>query len=278
MIQLGEKQHLYVVKETDFGVYLAEKPDETRDSILLPKRQVPTGTKKGDEIEVFVYKDSEDRIIATTKEPYICLDELAVLKVKETAKIGAFLDWGLDKDLFLPFKEQVGRIEVGKKYLVALYIDKSKRLCATMKVYERLESDSPFQKDDKVQGIVYGRKEGIGAFVAVENKYHGLVPEKELFRPLKIGDIVEARVSRVREDGKIDLSIREKAYMQLEIDANMIEELLEEEGGFLPFHDKSDPEEIKKEFGLSKASFKRAIGHLLKEGKISMTEDGIQKK
>lgn len=278
MIQLGKKQYLYVVKETDFGVYVAETTEDTRNSILLPKRQVPAGTKKGDEIEVFVYKDSEDRMIATTKEPYIYLDELAVLKVKETAKIGAFLDWGLDKDLLLPFKEQIGRIEAGKSYLVALYIDKSKRLCATMKVYERLESDSPFKRDDKVQGIVYGRREGIGAFVAVENKYHGLVPEKELFRPLKIGDVVEARVSRVREDGKLDLSIREKAYMQLEIDAEMIAELLEEEGGFLPFHDKSDPEAIKREFGLSKASFKRALGHLLKEGKIEMTEEGIQKK
>ena len=278
MIRLGEKQYLYVVKETDFGVYLAEKVNDTRDSILLPKRQIPSGTKKGDEIEVFVYKDSEDRMIATTKEPYICLNELAVLKVKETAKIGAFLDWGLDKDLLLPFKEQVGKVEVGKQYLVSLYIDKSKRLCATMKVYEKLSSDSPYKKDDKVQGIVYGRREGIGAFIAVDQKYHGLVPEKELFRPLKIGDTIEGRVIRIREDGKIDLSIREKAYMQLEIDAQMIADLLEEEGGFLPFHDKSDKEAIKREFGLSKASFKRAVGHLLKQGKIIMTEDGIQKK
>lgn len=278
MIQLGKKQFLYVVKETDFGVYLGESITDTRNSILLPKRQVPMGIKKGDEIEVFVYKDSEDRVIATTKEPYISLYELAVLKVKETAKIGAFLDWGLDKDLLLPFKEQVGKVEAGKSYLVTLYIDKSKRLCATMKVYDCLESDSPFKQDDKVKGIVYGRREGIGAFVAVENKYHGLIPEKELFRPLKIGDVVEARVIRVREDGKLDLSIREKAYMQLEIDAKMIEKLLEEEGGFLPFHDKSDPEAIKREFGLSKASFKRAIGHLLKTGKIRMMKDGIEKK
>lgn len=278
MIRLGEKQILYVVKETDFGVYLGESKMETKNTILLPKKQVPTGTKKGDEIEVFIYKDSEDRIIATTKEPAICLDELAVLKVKETAKIGAFLDWGLDKDLFLPFKEQVGKVEVGKSYLVSLYIDKSKRLCATMKVYDRLTSDSHYKKDDKVTGIVYGKKEGIGVFVAVDNQYHGLVPEKELFRPLKVGDVIEARVIRVREDGKIDLSIREKAYMQLEIDSQMIEELLEEEGGFLPFNDKSEPEEIKREFGLSKASFKRAIGHLLKKGIITIEENGIQKK
>ena len=278
MIKLGEKQVLYIVKHTDFGVYLGESEFETRNTILLPKRQVPEGAKKGDSIEVFVYKDSEDRIIATTKEPAIALDGLAVLKVKDTAKIGAFLDWGLDKDLLLPFKEQVGRIEKGRSYLVTLYIDKSKRLCATMKVYEKLSSQSPYQKDDKVKGIVYGRREGIGAFVAVDNLYHGLVPEKELFRPLKIGDQVEARVIRVREDGKLDLSIREKAYMQLEIDSEVIEELLKEEGGFLPFHDKSDPEAIKREFGISKASFKRAIGHLLKKGVITMTEDGISLK
>lgn len=278
MIRLGEKQVLYVVKQTDFGVYLGESDFETKNTILLPKRQVPDGVKKGDSVEVFIYKDSEDRIIATTKKPAIMLGELAVLKVKDTAKIGAFLDWGLDKDLLLPFKEQVGKVEKGRSYLVTLYIDKSKRLCASMKVYEKLSSNSPFQKDDKVAGIIYRRKEGIGAFVAVENQYHGLIPEKELFRPLRVGDQVEARVIRVREDGKLDLSIREKAYMQLEIDSEMIEELLREEGGFLPFHDKSDPEAIKREFGISKASFKRAIGHLLKQEKIEMTEDGISLK
>ena len=278
MIRLGEKQVLYVVKQTDFGVYLGESDFETKNTILLPKRQVPDGVKKGDSVEVFIYKDSEDRIIATTKKPAIMLGELAVLKVKDTAKIGAFLDWGLDKDLLLPFKEQVGKVEKGRSYFVTLYIDKSKRLCASMKVYEKLSSNSPFQKDDKVAGIIYGRKEGIGAFVAVENQYHGLIPEKELFRPLRVGDQVEARVIRVREDGKLDLSIREKAYMQLEIDSEMIEELLREEGGFLPFHDKSDPEAIKREFGISKASFKRAVGHLLKQEKIEMTEDGISLK
>lgn len=278
MIHLGEKQILYVVKKTDFGVYLAERPNEGNNTILLPKRQVPAGTERGDEIEVFIYKDSEDRIIATTKQPLISLHQLAVLQVKEIGKIGAFLDWGLDKDLLLPFKEQVGKVEQGRSYLVSLYIDKSKRLCATMKVYEKLTTDHQYEKDNKVLGTVYGKKEGIGVFVAVDNQYHALVPEKEVFRTLKIGDQVEGRVTRVREDGKLDLSIREKAYMQLDVDCEMIRNLLEEEGGFLPFHDKSDPEDIKREFGLSKAAFKRAIGHLMKKNVIIITEEGISMK
>lgn len=279
MIRLGEKQTLYVVKETEFGIYLGEEQQAIgKDTILLPKRQIPEGTKKGDEIEVFVYKDSEDRLIATTKEPFITLGELAVLKVKETAKMGAFLDWGLDKDLLLPFKEQIGKAQMGHSYLVSLYIDKSKRLCATMKIYEKLTSNSPYQKDDKVKGIVYGKKSGIGIFIAVDNQYHGLIPEKESFASLELGDIVEARVIRVREDGKLDLSIREKSHLQLNIDSEMIEGKLHRAGGFLPFHDKSDPEVIKEQLGLSKAAFKRAVGHLLKEGIIVMTEKGIQLK
>lgn len=278
MIRLGEKQTLYIVKETDFGVYLGEQKDETRNTVLLPKRQVPDWVRRGDEIEVFIYKDSEDRLIATTKEPFITLERFAVLEVKELSSIGAFLDWGLDKDLLLPFKEQIGKIEIGRKYLVALYIDKSQRLCATMKLYDRLSSNHSYHIDSRVRGIVYGRKEGIGAFIAVDNCYHGLIPEKEIFCPLKIGDEIEGRVIRIRQDGKIDLSIREKGYLQLGGDSQKIMQLLEKADGFLPYHDKSDPEIIKKKFGMSKAAFKRAIGNLLKNRKISIEENGIYKK
>lgn len=278
MIRLGEKQTLYIVKETDFGVYLGEKIDETKNTVLLPKKQVPDWVRKGDEIEVFIYKDSEDRLIATTKEPLITLEYFAVLEVKELSSIGAFLDWGLDKDLLLPFKEQIGKIQIGKKYLVALYIDKSQRLCATMKLYDRLFSDHHYHVDSRVKGIVYGRKEGIGAFVAVDNRYHGLIPEKEIFRSLNVGDEIEGRVIRVRQDGKIDISIREKSHIQLGGDSQRIMEHLEKAGGFLPYHDKSDPESVKKKFGMSKAAFKRAIGNLFKNGKIIIEENGIYQK
>lgn len=288
MILLGKKQTLEVVQLTDFGVYLAgsvgEESSRNRKSaaelpvskILLPKNQIRPNTKIGDTYEVFVYKDSEDRPIATTTIPPLELDSLALLKVKEISSIGAFLDWGLAKDLLLPFKEQTYRPELGDSVLVKLYIDKSKRLCATMKVYEALRTDSEYKRDDKVHGTVYEIIDAFGAFVAVDNCYSALIPKKELFRPIKAGEQVEARVALVHEDGKLTLSLREKAYLQLDTDAEMIYDRLTQSKGFLPFHDKSNAEVIKTEFNLSKNAFKRAIGHLLKEEKITIHEDGIR--
>lgn len=275
MIKLGEVQTLEVVKTTDFGVYLCEKDQGDASKILLPKNQVPSTLKLGDEIEVFVYKDSEDRIIATAIIPVLTLGKTAILNVKEVTTIGAFLDWGLAKDLLLPFKEQTARVHGGEDVLVALYIDKSDRLCATMKVYEYLECDSPYQKEDRVIGIVYEIIEAFGAFVAVDNRYCALIPLKELYRPLNVGDSIEARVIEVKEDGKLDLSIREKAYVQMDSDAEMIFKKLQAASGFLPYHDKSDSEIIKDQFSLSKNAFKRAIGRLMKEGRITISETGI---
>lgn len=275
MIKLGEVQTLEVLKTTDFGVYLCERGQSSGSSILLPKNQVPQGMQGGDEIEVFVYKDSEDRPIATTTIPELTLGKTAVLKVKEVTTIGAFLDWGLAKDLLLPFKEQTERVQTGKNVLVALYIDKSDRLCATMKVYDYLECNSPYKKDDRVNGIVYEIIDSFGAFVAVDNRYCALVPTKELHRILKVGEVIEARVIQVKSDGKLDLSIREKAHIQMDTDSELIYNRLKESSGFLPFHDKTDSEVIKAEFNLSKNAFKRAIGRLLKEGKITLSDEGI---
>ena len=275
MIKLGEVQTLEVVKTTDFGVYLCEKDQGDASKILLPKNQVPSTLKLGDEIEVFVYKDSEDRIIATAIIPVLTLGKTALLSVKEVTTIGAFLDWGLAKDLLLPFKEQTARVHGGEDVLVALYIDKSDRLCATMKVYEYLECDSPYQKEDRVIGIVYEIIEAFGVFVAVDNRYCALIPLKELYRPLNVGDSVEARVIEVKEDGKLDLSIREKSYVQMDTDAEMIFKKLQVASGFLPYHDKTDSEIIKDQFSLSKNAFKRAIGRLMKEGRITISETGI---
>lgn len=280
MIQLGKTQSLFVVKKSPNGVYLSSTPSGSNDrknEVLLPKNQVPEGTKTGDRLDVFIYRDSEDRLIATTSTPALELGEVAMLKVKEVASIGAFLDWGLLKDLLLPFKEQTFRVRAGDRVLVALYIDKSNRLCATMHLYDFLRMDSPYKKDDKVMGTVYDILDNFGAYVAVDNLYSALIPNKELFSSLRPGDSVEARVTQVKDDGKLDLSLREKAFIQLEGDAYDIYKKLLEAGGFLPYHDKSDPELIKAEFHLSKNAFKRAIGHLYKAGKITIADDGIHK-
>lgn len=270
--ELGKSQVLAVVKEVEFGVYLGSEDDK----VLLPKKQVPEGTKVGDVIAVFLYKDSSDRLIATTKIPQLTLGEVAVLEVADMGKIGAFLSWGLEKDLLLPFKEQTTELSNGDQVLVALYIDKSKRLCATMKVYELLKTGAPYQKDDRVTGIVYEISDNFGVFVAVDNQYSALIPKKEVFGRFKPGDQVQARVTNVREDGKLDLSVREKAFIQMDTDAELILQRLGEYGGTLPFTDKADPEQIKAEFGLSKNAFKRAVGRLLKEGKIRLTEKSIE--
>lgn len=276
MIELGKRQLLEVVRTKDFGVYLGEKSGDEA-AVLLPKKQVPEGTKIGDKLEVFIYKDSEDRLIATTGTPKLQVGEVGVLKVKEVGRIGAFLDMGLEKDLLLPFKEQNHKVRQGEECLVTLYVDKSKRLAATMKVYSYMSNQSPYQKDDKVTGTVYEINENLGAFVAVDNRYYGLIPMKEMFGDVRLGDVVEARVTKVREDGKLDLSPREKAYIQMDADAQLVLKGIEEFDGVLPFTDKASPEVIKREFHMSKNAFKRAVGHLLKEGKVRITEKTIEK-
>ena len=273
-MKLGEKQVLTVVKIVDFGVYLGN--DEER--VLLPKKQVPQGIEVGDPIEVFLYKDSSDRMIATTNEPKLTIGKTAVLEVTDVGRIGAFLDWGLEKELLLPFKEQTAKVKKGDEVLVALYVDKSGRLCATMKVYEKLRTDSPYKKDDHVEGIIYETSDNFGVFVAVDDCYSALIPKREAFGRLRVGDRVSARVLKVREDGKLDLSVREKAFLQMDADAAMIMKRMEEYGGKLPFNDKVDPEVIKQEFGLSKNAFKRAVGRLLKEGHIKISEKNIEMK
>ena len=272
--ELGKRRMLTVVKTVDFGIYLGT----SEERVLLPKKEVPKEIEIGDPVEVFLYKDSSDRLIATTAEPKITLGELAVLTVKDTGKIGAFLDWGLPKDLLLPFKEQTAKVKKGDEVLVALYVDKSGRLCATMKVYEKLRTDSPYKKDDHVEGIIYETSDNFGVFVAVDNCYSALIPKREAFGRLKVGDCVSARVLKVREDGKLDLSVREKAFLQMDEDAALIMKRMEEYGGKLPFNDKADPELIKQEFGLSKNAFKRAVGRLLKEGRIKISEKNIEMK
>jgi len=277
MIRLGERQKLEIVKTVEFGVYLAESKETADEKVLLPIKQLPQGSKVGDVLEVFVYRDSKDRVIATTKCPKLEIGGVAELVVAQVGKFGAFLDWGLEKDLMLPFKEQRGRIKAGDKVLVSLYIDKSNRLCATMNVYENLRTDSPYKENDMVVGKVYELSDNFGAFVAVDNLYSALIPKKELYGKVELGCEISARVVKVREDGKLTLSIREKGLVQIEKDAEKILQILESYEGSLPFNDKAAPEVIQHETGMSKNEFKRAVGNLLKAGKIEITERSIRK-
>lgn len=276
MIELGKYQILEVVKKTDFGFYLGEPGSDGKHRLLLPIKEAPEGTVLGDKLNVFIYKDSEDREIATTAQVPLSIGDLAVLKVKEISTIGAFLDWGLAKDLLLPFKEQTITLEAGDSVLVTLYVDKSSRLCASMKVYEQLSTDSPYKENDNVSGVVYDIIDSFGAFVAVDQRYSAMIPKNDLFQEMRIGDTINGRVVTVREDGKLTLSLREKSYIQMDADSEMILNKLLAAEGFLPFNDSTNSEIIKKEFHISKNAFKRAIGKLYKEGAISITEQGIR--
>ncbi len=270
MILLGKKQKLIVAQKVDFGVYLAESMEAAaQEKVLLPGRQVPEGVQEGDEITAFIYRDSMDRLIATVHEPLIEFGQTAVLEVADTGRIGAFLNWGLEKDLLLPFREQTAQVEKGDKCLVALYEDKSHRLCATMKVYHYLETQSPYKAGDMVKGRIYETSKNFGVFVAVDDKYSALIPKSEAQGNYRINDILDLRVTRVKEDGKLNVSARKKAPQQLSEDAEKIFRVMESSGGSLPLDDKSDPAQIKARLGLSKAAFKRAVGHLMKEGKVT---------
>lgn len=276
-MRLGEYQELVCIKKVDFGIYLSKKAgDEER--VLLPAKQVSEDVKIGDKVRVFLYKDSKDRLIATTNTPKLVMGQFAPLCVKEVGKIGAFLDWGLEKDLFLPYKQMTRKVEAGDEILVSMYIDKSSRLCATMKgLYDMLSKESPYKKGDMVTGRVYEFSDNFGTFVAIDDKYSAKIPRHEDTSYLRVGDIIEAKVIDVKEDGKLDLTLREKAYIQMDADSAKILELLDSYAGVLPFSEKASPEVIKRETGLSKNAFKRAVGHLYKERKIDLTDGKIRR-
>lgn len=283
MIKTGYKQKLKVVKKVEFGIYLAEEGagDSADERVLLPNSRVPEGTKIGSELEVFIYRDSEDRQIATLTEPALTIGGLARLKVVQVTKIGAFLSWGLEKDLFLPYAQQTYKVSEGDEILVTMYADKSDRLCAKMDVYRSLEDVSPYKKDDTVTGTLYLISNNFGAFVAVDDRYSALIPKKEMFgsaEKLVPGQKVTARVAKVMDDGRLQLAVRDKGYIQRNEDADKILDLIKASGGKLDFYDKSDPELIREHTGMSKNEFKRAVGKLLKEDRISIGEGTISLK
>ena len=274
-MEFGRKNHLVVLRKRDNGLYLGESPDRAEEAVLLPASEVPEGLSEGDEVEVFLYKDSEDRPIATVKTPPIEVGSAAVLTVSQVTDIGAFLDWGLMKELFLPFKEQTRKVREGERVPVIMYVDRSGRLAASMHIYSRLSPASGYKKNDRVRGLVYEIKKELGAFVAVDGRYFGMIPSQELYERIRVGDEISARVLRVRPDGKLDLSGRKKAYAQMEDDAEKVISVIKSYDGELPFTDKASPEQIKAELGLSKAAFKRAVGRLLKEDRITLGLDSI---
>ncbi len=275
-MEFGKENTMVCVRKCDFGVYLAEHSG-AQTEVLLPKKWVPSDLETGDPITVFLYKDSEDRPVATTVKPQITLGHIARLRVSALTGIGAFLDWGLEKELLLPFREQTGEVKQSDEVLVALYLDKSERLCATMKLYPYLSCRTPYVTGDEVTGTVYECSRNFGIFVAVDDKYSALIPRRELSgdRPA-VGSRITARISRVHEDGKMDLDLRKKAYLQIDEDSTGLLHLIEENGGRLLVHDKSSPEEIRQVTGMSKNAFKRAVGHLYKDRLIELESDGIR--
>jgi predicted RNA-binding protein (virulence factor B family) len=277
MIRLGEKQQLEVVKKADFGLYLKEAGTED-DSILLPVREAPEDATIGSILEVFVYKDSEDRFVCTTLKPAITIGQFKMLKVAQVTKIGAFLEWGLMKDLFLPFKEQVGTVNEGESYLVGLYIDKSQRLCATMKITKLLSFEHELTEGMTTKGIIYNVHKEIGVFVAVEGKYQGLLPMKEVTKRYQVGSEITFKIGRVREDGRLDLTLREGGFEQMEVDEERLFNALTKNKGFISINDRSPKEVINKGLDMSKRAFKRALGRLMKAGKAEQTQDGTRLK
>jgi len=275
MLELGKKQKLIVVNRAEQGLYLGEER-YSREKVLLPIKQCPAWAVAGDEMDVFLYLDSKDRLIATTREPMLTIGETALLKVASVTKIGAFMNWGLEKDLLLPFKQQTKKVSVNDEVICGLYIDKSGRLCATMKVYDYLKTTDKYSVGDEVNGRVYEISDNFGAFVAVDDKYSALIPKKEMYGDIKVGDVGKYRVIAITEEGKLTLASRRAAYLQIDEDAEKVYRVIEEFDGVLPFNDKASPETIKREFDMSKNEFKRAVGKLYKERRIEITEKSIR--
>ncbi len=273
MVKIGDYNRLPVSRVVDFGVYL---DGGNGVEILLPARYVEGVPHKGDEIEVFVYTDSEDRLIATTEHPFVKVGQFAFLQVVSVNRIGAFLDWGLPKDLLVPFREQKVRMSEGRQYLVYVYLDDvSKRVAASVKIDKFLGNVIPqYRKGDKVKAMVYGHGE-LGYRVIVDNLHHGMIYDNEVFRPIEIGSTIDAYVKNVRDDGKIDVTLSDKAVNRIAELSERLIDYISASGGKTDLCDASSPEEIKMRMHCSKKDFKRAVGLLLKERKIVLTEGGI---
>ncbi|HKM92752.1 MAG TPA: S1-like domain-containing RNA-binding protein [Prolixibacteraceae bacterium] len=274
MVRIGKKCTLEVVKFTEQGAYLDGGP---YGEILLPRRYVATDLKEEDEVEVFVSFDSEDRILATTDFPKVMVDEFGLLEAIDVNSFGAFLDWGLPKDLFVPFAEQAEKMVKGQKYVVRVYVDpKSGRILASSK-YNKFISKSDFENvvGDEVDLLIAASTD-LGYKAIINFNYLGVLFHNEMFKPVKIGDIVKGYVKNIRPDGKIDLSLEKQGYQRIDPVSDLILDFLKKNEGILHLSDKSDPEQIKAQLGMSKKSFKQAIGALYKKKLIVIEPDCIK--
>lgn len=275
MLKIGSYNELVVQRAVDFGLYLNPKADE----VLLPSKYVPKNTRPGDTLRVFVYTDSKDRPVATTLAPKAVVGEFAYLRVKDVTNFGAFMDWGLEKDLLVPISEQQDRMKAGKKYVIKVCLDeKTSRVYGTSRI-SRVCDAAPGDlfEGQKVNLLVYSMTK-IGISAVVNNRYSGMLYRSETYTPLSMGEHIEGYIARIREDGKIDLSLKKPGYGSITDSRTRIMETLDRSGGYIPCHDKSTPEEIKRAFSMSKKEFKRAIGGLYKEGRIELTDAGIRVK
>ena len=272
-IKLGKYNQLEVVKEVDFGVYLNGDED---GEILLPKRYVPEGTKPGDILNVFIYLDMEERLVATTLQPYVQEGEFACLEVAWVNQFGAFLNWGLMKDLFVPFREQKMKMQKGKRYVVYVHLDEeSYRIVASAKVEHFLSTEKPdYQPGQEVEVLVWQRTE-LGYKVIVENKFSGMLYHNEIFQPLEVGMRLTAFIKQVRPDGKIDLVLQKAGARKVDDFSEVLWQYIKDNDGFTPLNDKTDAEVIYHTFGVSKKTFKKAVGDLYKKRRIVLEEDGI---
>lgn len=273
MVKVGDYNVMKVLRAVDFGVYL----DDSAEGILLPKRFMPEDLKVGDEIKVFVYHDSEGRLLATTQEPKGVVDDIVKLKAVSVTNQGAFLDWGLMKDIFVPKSKQLSGMREGAEYLVKIYIDEQTgRVAATEKIEPFLSNDQLTVKEKDIVDLVVYRRTDIGYLVIINNKHTGVLHFNEIYKNIEVGDKMKGFIKTIRSENKIDVVVGKPGYNRVEDEVSKILRLLQENNGYLPYHDKSDPEEIYSFFGMSKKAFKMATGSLYKQQKIVFTKTGIK--
>lgn len=270
MLALGDYNDLEVARAVDFGLYLTSDDGD----LLLPGKYVPAGTQVGDVLHVFVYRDSEDRLIATTLQPLVRVGEFAALSVRDVTPLGAFLDWGLEKDLFLPYSNQRRNLRPGERATVYVYLDEaSDRIVATARWEGRLSTEPfPGQPGDAVQLLV-AEETDMGYKVLVNGQHQGLLYHNEVFRPLRLGDTPTGYVRQIRPDGKLDISLQKPGYDEALAAADVLLQALHAGGGTLPLSDKSEPDDIYRRLGMSKKVFKKALGYLYKKGLVQLAPD-----
>ena len=272
MVFIGQYNTLKVLRQTDFGVYL----DDGEEGILLPKRFVPPNTKLDDQLKVFLYHDSENRVIATTQQPKGIVGDVVMLKVVAVTPQGAFLDFGLMKDLFVPRSQQLMGMRQGGQYLVRIYLDeRTGRIAATEKIDEFLSNDRLTVKELEIVNLTVYRRTDIGYVVIINNVHTGVLHFNEIYRDIHIGDKLEGYIKTIRPENKIDVVLGKPGYKRVEDETEKVMRLLHENNGYLPYNDKSAPEKIYEYFGMSKKTFKMATGALYKQGKINFAKEGI---